>query len=169
MSGGVEEERDHNVSFFLEWMGGSPQGFFLDGARGEALIRIPRVECNFTARLMVGAVGVRSAIAANLTFMLLPTDVDEYSGAVGPGGQNCFNNGTRTDRYDGESEFDGHFSCTCKSGFDGVNCEIDLAAAAAAHGADSSTDTVAYSVVGATLALLVVAVMVARYQVSKSR
>jgi hypothetical protein len=119
-----------------------------------------------TARLLVGAVGVRSAVAANLTFELLPTDVDVDSDALGPGGQDCGSNGVRTDTYDGVSEFDGRFTCTCSSGFSGANCQVDLAAVAAASSSDSSiTTTIAYSVVGAVVAVLLVALVVGRYQV----
>lgn len=87
--GGQHVERNvADVTFFLEWEEeGVPRGFFLDGSTGEALIRIPRVARSLRARLVVGASGVRSAVAANLTFLLLPTDVDEGSSAEGPGGQ----------------------------------------------------------------------------------
>ena len=56
---------------------------------------------------MVDAPGTTSAIAANVTFTMLPADVDDRSTAVGPNDRSCSNNGTKTDVYNGESEFDG--------------------------------------------------------------
>jgi len=164
ISGGTPSQREHNITYTLDWGSNiAPRGFYVDGSTGEALIRIPRDRLNLTARLMVGAAGLRSAVAANLTFTLLPTDVDADSDAVGPGGQDCANDGVRTDTYDGESEFDGHFTCTCASAWTGPNCENNLAAASAAGTASSLTT--AYAVVGALVAVILVAIAVARYQV----
>jgi hypothetical protein len=158
---GAREERNYNVTYSLDWgLENAPRGFFLDGSTGEALVKIPRELRNITARLMVGAAGTRSAVAANLTFELRPVDVDGDSDAVGPGG-----NGKRTDMSNGTSEFDGHFTCTCSSGFVGANCD-DVASAQAAS--DSSKTTVAYSAIGVVAVLLLVAIATGRYQVRRN-
>jgi hypothetical protein len=159
----------HNVSFRLDWGDvAPPRGFFLDGSTGEVLIRIPSdATLDLTARLMVDAPDTLSAVAANISFQMLPADVDNPN-AVGPGGTACLNGGTKTDTADGETEFDGNYQCLCASGFSGNNCQTDIAAAAATSSNDSSS-TIMYSTVGALLGVLVLLVGVARHLVHRAR
>jgi hypothetical protein len=159
----------HNTSFRLDWgRNAQPRGFFLEGSTGVVLIRIPQgVSLNLTARLLVEAPGTLPAMAATITFGMLPADVDNPS-AVGPGGMACLNSGTKADTADGTTEFDLRYTCVCGSGFSGANCEVDLAAATAPTSDDSSS-MVLYATVGVLLGVLVIGLAVGRYMVLRAR
>jgi len=146
-----------------------PRGFFVDAHTAEMLIKIPRQSFNLTAQLFVEASNTRSAIGANLTFLVAPPDI-ENSAATGPNGQPCQNNGTKTDIDDGIHEFDLSYTCSCPSGFSGANCEVDLAAAArAASGSDSSSSNIAFGTVGALIGAILITLVVVRYEIYRSR
>lgn len=155
------------ASYQLDFGALAPRGFFVDGANGEILIKIPQKRLNLTARLLVESEDTRSAVAANLTFTVLPADVDNTD-AVGPNGQPCLNGGSKTDVEDGESEFDLRYGCDCVSSFGGENCEIDTAAAATAQGSSDSANA-AFAAIGAIVVILLAVLAVSRYLIRRAR
>lgn len=125
--GGARQSR--SVTFRLLWDVSPPIGFFIDGGTGEILAKIPTgAFFRASAQLVAESPETLRVEIANLDFNFLPADINAQSSAVGPNGQSCENGGTRTDTIDGESEFDGHYTCTCPSSFNGANCQSSLAA-----------------------------------------
>lgn len=141
------------------------RGFFVDGNNGEMLVKIPRTRLNLSAFLLVDAPNALPATAANLTFQILPADVDNAQ-AQGPGGMGCQNGGTKTDVEDGESEFDLQYACSCRSGYSGANCEIDVAAAASGGNSGSAW---AFAAIGVIVGVLFVVLVVSRYLVYRAQ
>jgi len=157
------------ITFQITWLGTAPsRGFFLDATTAEMLIRIPSESSNNTAQIIATAPGTIGAVAANVTFAILPADVDNPE-ASGPNGNLCANGGTSTDVYDGESEFDHSYTCLCVGGFGGDNCEEDLAQGSLGRAQSDGGGLVTYTSVGIILFLVVIVIGVSRYQVHRAR
>jgi hypothetical protein len=142
-----------------------PRGFFIDGSTGEVTIRIPQsVSLNVRVRLLAEVPGTLPAVAANLTFDMLPADIDNPN-AVGPNGQPC-QNGAKTDGpADGVIEFDEKYTCACDSGFVGDNCDLAIVTSTATAG----SSTLLSATVGAMVGVLLVGLAVGRFLVQRAR
>eukprot|EP00037_Helgoeca_nana_P029953 m.365208 g.365208 ORF g.365208 m.365208 type:complete len:1889 (-) comp28082_c0_seq5:432-6098(-) len=146
------------VTYTLVWTGPTSQpGFLTDGSTGEILARIPSHSASFDARLTIDVPNTVPAVAANLTFTFLPEDINPQSTAVGPNRADCSNDGVRSDTFDGESEFDGFYTCQCTEGFGGPNCFTNIADAATA---EQAKDTRAATTAGVTVAVILLVLLV---------
>lgn len=133
-----------------------PAGLFIDQSTGELQFTPRAISSRFSAltAAVVGYTG--SALLVNLSVHVREEDVKNGS-AVGPNGRTCFNNGTKVDNADGESEFDGRFACDCLgTDYTGPNCGILVAAAASSQ--EKSASSVPLYAAIAAIALLVVTV-----------
>jgi hypothetical protein len=102
----------------------APSGLLIDSASGFAQLT-PRAVGNTTALVYASLDGYPEVEIGRVVFDVRVDDINNPN-ATGPNNRGCANNGTKTDVYDGVSEFDLMYACECVGEFIGANCEDRL-------------------------------------------